>query len=151
MKYEITVMVDEKGKPLPRKVVTIESETLLTAKDVKAKCLAEAAVDTTKLTVKLEELWTGNGWKDKAAADDLVLTERNSLLDYYLSLTPVEVTVAPAAPVAPEKPVKAKKAKAAEPAPAETPAVEPVVETVETPVEPVVETPTADAAPEETK
>lgn len=147
MKYEITVMVDEKGKHLPRKVVTIESETLLTAKDVKAKCLAEAAVDTTKLTVKLEELWTGNGWKDKAAADDLVLTERNNLLDYYLSLTPVEAA-APAAPVAPEKPVKAKKAKAAEPAPAETPAVEPVVET---PAEPVVETPAAEAAPEETK
>jgi hypothetical protein len=143
MKYEITVMVDEKGKNFPRKVVNINSENPLTAKEVKAKCLESAAIDTAKVTVTLEELWTGNSHNSKAAEDDLVLSARNTQLDYYLSLAPVE---APAVPTAPAKPAKGKKAKA-KPAPVETP----VVETATAPVaEPTVEEPAADAAPEET-
>lgn len=153
MKYEITVMVDEKGKNFPRKVVNINSENPLTAKEVKTKCLEAAAIDTAKLTVTLEELWTGNSYNSKAAEDDLVLGARNTQLDYYLSLAPVEV---PAAPDAPAKPAKGKKAKAepapVEPAPVETPVVETVVETpAETVVEtPAVEEPATDVAPEET-
>jgi len=146
MKYEITVMVDEKGKNFPRKVFNINSETPLTAKEVKTKCLESAAIDTAKVTVTLEELWTGNSHNSKAAEDDLVLGARNTQLDYYLSLAPVEATAAPAAPAKPAKPAKGKKAKA-EPAPVETP----VVETATAPVaEPTAEEPAADAAPEET-
>jgi hypothetical protein len=146
MKYQITVMIDENGKALPRKTVIIDSETALTTKEVKAKCLAEAAVDSTKSTVTLEELWTSNSWNAKASEDDQILGAKNTSLDYYLSLAPVE---APAIPEVPAKPAKGKKAKAepapAEPAPVETPVVETVVET------PAVEEPAADAAPEETK
>lgn len=133
MKYEITVIVDENGKNRPRKVTVIKSEELLTVKEVKAKCLADVAVDTTKLAVTLEELWLSNSSRVKdPAADDLILSERNERVDYYLSLVTVEV------PAAPAKPTKSKKAKAAAPTP------------VETPAEPVVETPAADATPEET-
>ena len=87
MNYQITIMTLQDRKEAPRKVLVVTSETPLTVKDVKDKCLTEVAVDATKYTVKSQELKSDSSWKSKEAlADDVILDEKKRILDYYITL-----------------------------------------------------------------
>jgi hypothetical protein len=87
MNYQITIMTNAADRELDRQSFNVLSDTLLTAKDLKEKCLAKVTVDTTKFTVKSQKITLGNTWKTKdPISDETIIDEKGRIFNYYLVL-----------------------------------------------------------------